>query len=42
MLWNCRAHLGARVHARFDHGTEAIAFQLYRALRQLLLRQFGI
>lgn len=37
-----RAHLGARVYARFDHGTEALGFQLYRALRQLLLRQFGV
>jgi putative peptide zinc metalloprotease protein len=37
-----RAHLGARVYARFDHGSEALAFQLYRSLRQLLLRQFGV
>jgi putative peptide zinc metalloprotease protein len=36
------AYLGARVYARFDHGSEALAFQMYRALRQLLLRQFGV
>jgi len=37
-----RAHLGSRVYVRFDHGTEPIGFQLYRSLRQLLLRQFGV
>jgi putative peptide zinc metalloprotease protein len=34
--------LGNRVHVRFDHGYEPIGLQLYRSLRQLLLRQFGV
>ena len=34
--------LGNRVHVRFDHGFEPIGLQLYRSLRQLLLRQFGV
>lgn len=34
--------LGNRVHVRFDHGYEPIGMQLYRSLRQLLLRQFGV
>ncbi len=34
--------LGNRVHVRFDHGYEPIGFQLYRSLRQLLLRQFSV
>lgn len=37
-----RAYLGGRVYVRFDHGREALGFQIYRALRQLLLRQFGV
>jgi putative peptide zinc metalloprotease protein len=36
------AYLGARVFVRFDHGTEPVGFQVYRALRQLLLRQFDV
>jgi len=27
---------------RFDHGWEPLGLQLYRSLRQLLLRQFGV
>lgn len=37
-----QVHLGSRVLVRFDHGSEPLGFQLYRALRQLLLRQFGV
>jgi len=33
---------GGRVHVRFDHGTEPLAQQWYRSLRQLFLRQFTI
>jgi putative peptide zinc metalloprotease protein len=36
------AFLGSRVFVRFDHGFEPIGFRLYRALRRLLLSQFGI
>jgi putative peptide zinc metalloprotease protein len=32
--------IGERVHVRFDHGREPVAGRLWRALRQLLLRQF--
>jgi putative peptide zinc metalloprotease protein len=35
-------YLGARVYVRFDHGFEPIGFQIYRALRQLFLRQFDV
>jgi putative peptide zinc metalloprotease protein len=35
-------YLGARVFVRFDHGFEPVGFQVYRALRQLLLRQFDV
>ena len=34
--------LGARVYVRFDHGFEPVGFQIWRALRQLLLRQFDV
>lgn len=34
--------IGSRVIVRFDHGTEPIAFQLYRTLRQLFLSQFSV
>jgi putative peptide zinc metalloprotease protein len=37
-----RAHLGSRVYVRFDHGSEPLGIQLYRGLRQLLLRHFGV
>jgi putative peptide zinc metalloprotease protein len=35
-------YLGARVFVRFDHGLEPAGFQVYRALRRLLLRQFNV
>jgi len=35
-------YLGARVFVRFDHGLEPAGFQIYRAFRRLLLRQFNI
>jgi putative peptide zinc metalloprotease protein len=34
--------LGNRVYVRFDHGYEPIGLQLYRSLRQLLLRRFDV
>jgi putative peptide zinc metalloprotease protein len=34
--------LGSRVFVRFDHGFEPIGFQIYRAFRRLLLRQFNV
>jgi len=36
------ARLGARVHVRFDHGSEPIAARIGRGIRQLFLRQFGV
>ncbi len=33
--------VGGRVHVRFDHGAEPIAFQLRRTLRQVFLRHVG-
>ena len=33
---------GHRVIVRFDHGTEAIAFQIYRRIRQLFLKRFNV
>jgi len=36
------SYLGARVFVRFDQGFEPVGFQAYRALRQLLLRQFDV
>jgi len=33
---------GGRVYVRFDHGTEPLARQWYRSVRQLFLRQFTI
>ncbi len=35
-------YLGRRVKVRFDHGYEPIGFQLYRSLRQLFLRLYGV
>lgn len=35
-------YLGSRVYVRFDHGYEPVGFQLYRAARRLLLRQFNV
>ncbi len=34
--------IGGRVHVRFDHGDEALAWRLYRGLRQLFLRRFNV
>ncbi len=36
------AHVGGRVHVRFDHGTEPLAGQAWRALRRVLLRRLGV
>jgi len=35
-------YLGARVFVRFNHGYEPVGFQMYRAARRLLLRQFDV
>ena len=35
-------YLGSRVFVRFEHGPEPAGFQLYRAFRRLLLRQFNV
>jgi len=40
-----RAYLftvGGRVHVRFDHGFEPLAWRWYRAVRQLFLRRFNV
>jgi putative peptide zinc metalloprotease protein len=34
--------LGGRTYVRFQHGHEAVAWRVYRALRQLFLRQFNV
>jgi putative peptide zinc metalloprotease protein len=34
--------VGGRVHVRFDHGNEPMARQVYRSVRQLLLRRFRV
>ncbi len=34
--------LGRRMYVRFDHGYKAVGLQMYMALRQLFLRQFGV
>ena len=36
------ATVGGRVHVRFDHGNEPMARQMYRSVRQLLLRRFRV
>jgi putative peptide zinc metalloprotease protein len=36
------AGLGGRVYVRFEHGREALMWQWYRRLRQLLLRRFNV
>jgi putative peptide zinc metalloprotease protein len=36
------SHVGSRVHVRFDHGAEPLAFQWYRTARQLFIRRYGI
>jgi putative peptide zinc metalloprotease protein len=33
---------GARVYVRFDHGREALAWRVMRALRQFFLGQFRV
>lgn len=35
-------YLGLRVFVRFNHGFDPVGFQLYRAFRRLLLRQFNV
>lgn len=35
-------HYGTRVHVRFDHGTETLARQWWRELRQVFLRRFSV
>ena len=35
-------YLGSRMFVRIDHGYEPLGFQLYRSLRQLLLRRFSV
>lgn len=37
-----RWYVGERVLVRFDHGTEPIAYRIYRGFRQLFLRQFNV
>ena len=34
--------IGQRVFVRFDHGTEPLAIQWYRSLRQVFLRRFNV
>ena len=34
--------IGGRVHVRFDHGSEPLAQQWYRSLRQLFMSHFGV
>ncbi len=34
--------IGGRAFVRFDHGREALAWRLYRQLRQVLLSQFNV
>jgi len=36
------SEMGGRVYARFDHGSEPLAWRLYRSLRQLFLRRFNV
>ncbi len=36
------SEIGQRVFVRFDHGTETLAQQLFRRLRQVFLRQFNV
>ena len=35
-------HIGSRIYVRFDHGSETLATQSYRRIRQLFLRQFNV
>lgn len=34
--------VGGRAYVRFEHGTEPVAFQIYRSVRQLLLRRLNV
>jgi putative peptide zinc metalloprotease protein len=36
------SEMGGRAYARFDHGSEPLAWRLYRSLRQLFLRRFNV
>lgn len=36
------AYLGSRIYVRFEHVPEPVGVQVYRALRQLLLRRFNV
>ena len=36
------AKMGDRIYVRFDHGTEPLAWQLYRNIRQLFLKRFNV
>jgi putative peptide zinc metalloprotease protein len=35
-------YLGRRVYVRFDHGYQSVGVQMYRALRQVFLKRFGV
>ena len=35
-------YIGGRVYVRFEHGRMPLAMQMYRGLRQLLLRKFYV
>ncbi len=34
--------IGGRVHVRFDHGNEALAWRFYRSIRQLFLKHLNV
>jgi putative peptide zinc metalloprotease protein len=36
------SEMGGRVYARFDHGSESLAWRMYRDLRQLFLKRFNV
>ena len=36
------AQVGGRVFVRFDHGSEALVWQVYRAVRQMFLSKFNV
>jgi len=36
------AEMGGRAYVRFDHGSEPLAWRLYRDLRQLFLKRFNV
>ncbi len=37
-----RSPLGTRAYVRFGHGSEPLAYQWYRRIRQVFLRRFGV